>query len=46
MIHTSALRNEMRKSDLVERYTVLELLQEMDTLVIPSCANSLPEIHH
>ena len=28
----SALRKEMRQSGLIKRYTVRELLQEMDTL--------------
>lgn len=32
LIYVSALRKEMRKSKLLERYTVRELLQEMDTL--------------
>lgn len=32
LIYMSALRNEMRKSGLIERYTVRELLQEMETL--------------
>lgn len=32
LIYMSALRKEMRKSDLIERYTVRELLQEMETL--------------
>ena len=32
LIYMSALRREMRKSILIERYTVRELLQEMDTL--------------
>lgn len=32
LIYISALRNEMRTSNLIERYTVRELLQEMDTL--------------
>lgn len=32
LIYISALRKEMRKSNLIERYTVRELLQEMDTL--------------
>ena len=32
LIYVSALRKEMRKSKLIERYTVRELLQEMDTL--------------
>lgn len=32
LIYVSALRKEMRKSTLIERYTVRELLQEMDTL--------------
>lgn len=32
LIYISALRREMRKSGLIERYTVRELLQEMDTL--------------
>lgn len=32
LIYISALRREMRKSDLIERYTVRELLQEMETL--------------
>ena len=32
LIYISALRKEMRKSDLIERYTVRELLQEMETL--------------
>ena len=32
LIYMSALRREMRKSVLIERYTVRELLQEMDTL--------------
>jgi transposase len=32
LIYMSALRREMRKSGLVERYTVRELLQEMETL--------------
>jgi hypothetical protein len=30
--YVSALRREMRKSHLIERYTVRELLQEMYTL--------------
>ncbi len=32
LIYMSALRAEMRKSKLIERYTVRELLQEMETL--------------
>jgi transposase len=32
LIYLSALRKEMRKSGLIERYTVRELLQEMETL--------------
>ena len=32
LIYISAIRKEMRKSDLVERYTVRELLEEMETL--------------
>ena len=32
LIYISALRKEMRKSDLIQRYTVRELLQEMETL--------------
>jgi transposase len=32
LIYMSALRNEMRKSDLIQRYTIRELLQEMETL--------------
>lgn len=32
LIYMSALREEMRKSGLIERYTVRELLQEMETL--------------
>ena len=32
LIYVSALRREMRKSNLMERYTVRELLQEMETL--------------
>lgn len=32
LIYMSALRKEMRRSGLIERYTVRELLQEMDTL--------------
>ena len=32
LIYISALRKEMRSSDLIERYTVRELLQEMETL--------------
>ena len=32
LIYMSALRIEMRKSKLIERYTVRELLQEMETL--------------
>jgi len=32
LIYMSALRKEMRKSNLIERYTVRELLQEMETL--------------
>jgi len=32
LIYMSALRREMRKSNLIERYTVRELLQEMETL--------------
>ena len=32
LIYISAQRREMRKSTLIERYTVRELLQEMDTL--------------
>ncbi len=31
LIYISFLRKEMRKSDLIERYTVRELLQEMNT---------------
>lgn len=32
LIYMSALRKEMRKTGLIERYTVRELLQEMETL--------------
>jgi hypothetical protein len=32
LIYISALRKEMRKTDLIERYTVRELFQEMGTL--------------
>lgn len=32
LILISALRKEMRKSDLIERYTARELLREMETL--------------
>ncbi len=32
LIYVSALRKEMRKSDLIKRYTVRELLQETETL--------------
>ena len=32
LIYMSALRREMRKSDLTQQYTVRELLKEMDTL--------------
>ena len=32
LIYISALRKEMRSSELIERYTVRELLQEMETL--------------
>lgn len=32
LIYMSALRREMRKSGLIKRYTVRELLQEMETL--------------
>jgi transposase len=32
LIYISALRKEMRKSYLIERYTVRELIQEMNTL--------------
>ena len=32
LIYMSALREEMRRSGLIERYTVRELLQEMETL--------------
>ena len=32
LIYISALRNEMRANDLMKRYTVRELLQEMETL--------------
>ncbi|MCK4816711.1 transposase, partial [bacterium] len=32
LIYMSALRKEMRKSGLIKRYTVRELLQEMETL--------------
>lgn len=32
LIYISALRKEMRKSGLIEQYTVRELLQEMETL--------------
>ena len=32
LIYISALRKEMRKSALIERYTVRELIQEMNTL--------------
>ena len=32
LIYMSALRKEMRNSNLIERYTVRELLQEMETL--------------
>jgi transposase len=34
LIYMSALRREMRKSGLVKRYTVRELLQEMETLTM------------
>lgn len=33
LIYMSALRKEMRKSVLIEQYTVRELLEEMETLV-------------
>ena len=33
LIYISALRKEMRKSVLIERYTVRELLEEMETLI-------------
>jgi transposase len=32
LIYMSALRREMRRTGLLERYTVRELLQEMETL--------------
>lgn len=32
LIYVSALRKEMRKSKLIEKHTIRELLQEMDTL--------------
>jgi len=32
LIYTSALRNELRKSKLIEKYTVQELLDEMKTI--------------
>ena len=32
LIFMSAMRKEMRQSDLIEQYTVRELLQEMETL--------------
>lgn len=32
LIYISALRKEMRKSDLIKHYTVRELMQEMETL--------------
>lgn len=32
LIYMSALRKEMRKTGLIEQYTVRELLQEMETL--------------
>jgi transposase len=32
LIYLSALRKEMRRTNLIERYTVRELLQEMETL--------------
>ena len=32
LIYISTIRKEMRKSDLIERYTVRELLEEMETL--------------
>jgi transposase len=32
LIYISAIRKEMRKSVLIERYTVRELLEEMETL--------------
>jgi transposase len=32
LVYVSALRREMRRSGLIERYTVRELLQEMETL--------------
>ena len=32
LIYISSLRKEMRKSDLIEKYTVRELLEEMSTL--------------
>ena len=32
LIYMSALRKELRESDLIEKYTVRELLQEMETL--------------
>ena len=32
LIYMSALRKEMRRSRLIEQYTVRELLQEMETL--------------
>jgi transposase len=34
LIYMSALRREMRKTGLIERYTVRELLQEMETLTM------------
>jgi len=33
LIYISAIRKEMRKSDLIEQYTVRELLEEMETLI-------------
>ena len=33
LIYISDIRKEMRKSDLIERYTVRELLEEMETLI-------------
>ena len=32
LTYMSAMRRDMRKSDLIERFTVRELLQEMETL--------------
>lgn len=37
LIYISALRKEMRKSVLIERYTVRELLEEVDTLKKITC---------